>query len=204
MKSVEEMLREADPLRHEPPRSQADRDAMRQAVIAGASPVAPSATRISNVHTPVALVALVLVFAAVGSRFWPRGATDVIAAVRFEVRLAEDTPGLGLRDMKVAGTGRTIYLHPEPVVTNSDIGQARVVEGDGGSTFSVAITFNADGAAKMLRATQRHIGRPLAVLFDGEVALAPTVRSPMSTSAVISGTYTKSEVERIVAGIVGR
>jgi hypothetical protein len=204
MNSVEDLLRDADPVRHEPPRSDDDRDAIRQAMLATASHATPTAARFSTFRAPLALVALVLVFIVVGSRFWSRGASDVIAAVRFEARLAEDTPGLGLREVRMPGAGRTIYLHPEPVVTNSDIAQARLVEGDGGVTFSVAITFTADGAAKMLRATQGHINRPLAILFDGEVALAPTVRAPMSTSAIISGNYTRSEVERIVSGIVGR
>jgi SecD-like export protein len=203
-KSVEDLLRDADPIRHEPSRTDDDRDAIRRAVLATAAQVPPTTARFAAVRAPLALVALVLVFIVVGARFWSRGGTDVMAAVRFEARLAEDAPGLGLRAVRIPANGRTIYLHPEPIVTNSDIAQARVVEGDGGRTFSVAITFTADGAAKMLRATQGHIDRPLAILFDGEVALAPTVRAPMSASAIISGDYTRSEVERIVSGIVGR
>ena len=80
----------------------------------------------------------------------------------------------------------------------------RRVGGAAASTFSVTVTFNADGAAKMFRATQSHIGRPLAMLVDGEVVIAPVVRSPITTSAIISGNYTRAEAERIVAGILGR
>lgn len=204
MKSVDEMLRDADPLHREPPPAAADREAIRRTVLASAPRALPSTLRLRTVSAPFALVALVFVFVVVGSRFWSSGTTDVIAAVRFEARLAEDTPGLGLREVKIPDAGRTIYLHPEPVVTNADIVQARAVEGDGGSTFSIAIAFSADGAVKMRRATQDHLGRPLAILFDGEVVLAPTVRAPMSTSAVISGSYTRSDAERIAAGLVGR
>jgi preprotein translocase subunit SecD len=67
-----------------------------------------------------------------------------------------------------------------------------------------ALFDNADGAAKMLRASQSHIGRPLAILIDGEVVMAPVVRSPIRTSAVITGSFTRAEAERIVAGIPGR
>ena len=98
----------------------------------------------------------------------------------------------GLREAVISGSGRKIYLHPETVVTNSDIAQAEVIQGDGASTFNVSVTFNAGGAAKMLRASQNHIGRPLAILLDGEVVMAPVVRSAVSTSAMISGRYHES------------
>lgn len=202
MTSVEEMLRDADPLRHEPPQREADRAAIRQAVLAHAAGAVP-ATRFRGMPASIALAALVLAFVLAGARFWPRGTAEVIAAVRFEARLAETSPGLGLRQVRIRADNRTIYLHPEAIVTNSDIAQAHAVEGPD-EHFSVAITFTADGAAKMLRATSGHLGRPIAILFDGEVALAPTVRSPMSGSAMISGDFTKSEVERIASGVLGR
>ena len=147
----------------------------------------------------VAVVALTLIGIAAGSRYW----SPVVAAVRFEVRLAEETPANGLREVVISGD-RRIYLHEETVVTNSDIAQAEVIQGGAASTFNVAITFNADGAAKMFRASQSHVGRPLAILLDGKVAIAPVVRSAVTTAATISGNFTRAEAERIVAGIVGR
>jgi preprotein translocase subunit SecD len=137
--------------------------------------------------------------------YWLRSAVDVAAAaVRFEVRLAEESPAPGLREVVIPGTGRSIFLHEEAVVTNSDIIRAWVVQGDSRSTFSVSVEFNAEGTAKMLRATKGHIGRPVAILIDDEVVTVPVVRSPVSTSAIIGGKYTSAEAERIVAGIVGR
>jgi len=44
----------------------------------------------------------------------------------------------------------------------------------------------------------------IAILIDGDVVSAPTLRDPISTSAVIDGHYTREEAERIVAGIRGR
>jgi preprotein translocase subunit SecD len=152
----------------------------------------------------VAIAALTLIGIAGGSRYWSQGAVDLVAAVRFEVRLAEENPADGLREAVVSGAGKRIYLHQETVVTNSDIAQAQVTPGAAASTFDVTVTFNADGAAKMLRASQSHIGRPLAILVDGEVVIAPVVRSRITASAVISGNYTRAEAERIVAGILGR
>lgn len=57
------------------------------------------------------------------------------------------------------------------------------------------------GAEKMQAATAKHIGKPMAVLLDGQVIMAPVVRSPISTSAVITGNFTRSEAEKVVNGI---
>ena len=56
----------------------------------------------------------------------------------------------------------------------------------------------------MLTATQGHLDRPVAILLDGDVVMAPVVKSPISGSAMITGNYTRAEAERIVTGIVGR
>ena len=41
----------------------------------------------------------------------------------------------------------------------------------------------------------------MAILIDGEVVMAPTVRVPIGASAVISGDFSKAEAERIINGI---
>jgi hypothetical protein len=197
MNTLPELLRDADPLGYEPRRGAQERRMSRQRILDSPC-VAQALPRRRFVM--VAVVALTLIGIAAGSRYW----SPVVAAVRFEVRLAEETPASGLREVVISGTDRRTYLHQETVVTNSDIAQAQVIQGDAASTFSVAITFNADGAAKMFRASQSHIGRPLAILLDGEVVMAPVVRSPITTAATISGTFTRAEAERIVAGIIGR
>jgi len=77
-----------------------------------------------------------------------------------------------------------------------------VIQGDAASTFSVIVTLNADGAAKIFRASKSHIGQPMAILVDGDVVIAPVVRSPITTSTLISGT--RDEAEKIADGILGR
>jgi preprotein translocase subunit SecD len=128
------------------------------------------------------------------------GTTAVLAAVRFEVRLAEDQPIPGLVVAQVLDSGRVIYLHPETVVSNDDIAQTWVSH-DGPARFGVTVEFLPPGAERMRQATTPHLGRPVAILIDGGVVLAPVVRSPISDSAVISGNYTRAEAERIADGI---
>ena len=191
MRQLQDVLRNADPIGYEPDRTAEERRLSRQRVLASAGVAQkPQRSRIAIAGA----VAIALVAIATG--YW-----SVAAAMRFEVRLAEDNPVNGLRETPVSGT-RKIYLQQRAVVTNSDIAKAEVVQGATASTFNVSITFTADGAARMLRATQGHIGRPLAILLDGDVVMAPVVKSPISSAAMITGNYTRAEAERIVAGIV--
>ncbi len=200
MKTLQELLRDADPLPSERARTSHERLTSRQVVLD-----APRAVERPPQRREVVVVIAALMLTAIGAGFfeWSRTAVDVVAAVRFEARLAEDTPASGLRAVTV-GSGRIIYLHQETIVTNSDIAQAHVVQGIGASTFGVSVTFNRYGAVRMSNATQGHIGKTIAILIDGQVAAAPTLRSPISASAVISGDFTKAEAERIAGGIVGR
>jgi hypothetical protein len=110
MKTVRDVLQDADPLRHEPDRLEGERDRLRQAVVAAAPAVATPAS--AWFHSPVALVASVVLIVAgivaVGSQMWSRGGTTLQAAIRFEVRLAEDRPTAGLREARIAGSDRVI------------------------------------------------------------------------------------------------
>ena len=203
MNTVRELLRDADPIRHEPHRHAEERDRLRQAVVAAASDVTaplPAWFRPRLALLVTATLGIISIL-AVGSQIWPRGGASLQAAVRFEVRLAEDAPAAGLREARVSGTDRVVYLHQDVIVTNSDIARSRVVQGDGASRFGVGVELSAAGGEKMRRATANHLGRPLAILIDGEVVTAPVVRGPISTSALISGDYTRAEAERIVEGI---
>jgi hypothetical protein len=201
VKSLKDALQDADPLRDEPHVLEREHDRLRQAVVsASREAVTPPA----GFRTPVAVlavVAVILVGLVVGSQIWSHGTATLQAAVRFEIRLAEDHPGAGLREARAAGSDRAVYLHEEVVATNADIARSRVVPGDGPSHFNIAVEFNAAGAQKMQQATADHVGRPMAVLIDGEIVMAPTLRSAISTSALITGDYTRAEAERIVNGI---
>jgi hypothetical protein len=203
MKNIRELLRDADPLRHEPPFRSGQHDFRRQAILAAASAApAPAGVRSRSrmaVHATFALT--VIAASLVGSRVWSVFVGDLQgAAVRFEVRLAEDSPASGLREAKV-GSDRSVYLHNEIIVTNGDIAVARVVPGRGPSDYSVGIEFKASGAEKMRAATGNHIGKLLAILLDGQVVMAPVLRSPISASARITGNFTSSQAARIVNGI---
>jgi len=200
MKTVTERLRDADPLGYEPHRSAQELRTSRRRLLD--APVLIERPRRRSAIAAACALALGAILA--GSIHWLRTSVDVLAAVRFEIRLAEDKPAPGLHGVPLAGTDRTIYLYEDAIVTNDDVVRAQVVQGDSATTFSVAVTLTADAGARMLAATRNHVGQPVAILLDGEVVTAPVVRAPVSTSGNIGGKYTRAEADRIVAGIVGR
>jgi hypothetical protein len=204
MKDIRELLQQADPVRHEPANVLERRDAQRRAILAVASNSEGRAEAIPERRSRAAFIitvaSIVILALFVGDRLWSPLVPNVHAAVRFEVRLAQDVPGPGLREVNVS-TDRSIYLHEEAIVTNSDISAARVIHV--GDTYNVGIEFNRAGAQKMREATEKHIGKPIAILLDGQVVMAPVLRQPIDTSAEITNSFTKAEAEKVAHGILG-
>ncbi|MGO9087210.1 MAG: SecDF P1 head subdomain-containing protein [Candidatus Sulfotelmatobacter sp.] len=203
MKSITELLRDADPLLRESVTSSEQRDYRRKAVLAAASRARDRAgaeprSRLTLFAT-LGFVMIVVLFLA--ERMWSPLVSNVYAApVRFEVKLAEENPAAGLREAKVSGTDRSVYLHAEDVVTNSDISRAYIIQVDHSSQCNVGVEFNPSGIEKIRAATAGHIGKPVAILLDGQVVTTAVVREPITESAVISG-LSRAEAEKIVKGI---
>ena len=53
----------------------------------------------------------------------------------------------------------------------------------------------------MRQATAAHIGRPVAILIDGQVVMAPVVCSTIGSSAMSTGNFTRADAARIADGI---
>jgi len=205
MTTLRDMLAAADPHRHEQQPARARRDHLRNTVITAASHGDPPLRRARYpmvIPVLVTFAALVIGMVIIAS-MWTRSGSLARAAIRFEVRLAEDQPAPGLRAARVGSSNRTVYLHPEIVVTNDDVERSSVIDGNGPSQFWIDVRLNAAGAEKMRRATANHLGKPVAILIDGDVVTAPTLKSPIGGAAVISGDYTQGDAQRIAGGMRG-
>lgn len=205
MRTLTQLLREADPLRHEAPPPEAARARIWHTVrrTPPARDVRLSAGGGWRLPIAAALVLAAIGVGAFGVLPWMQGSTTALAAVRFEARLAEEQPVQGLIVAQIGNSGRLIYLHPEIVVNNDDISESSIVD-EGGGRVSIALRFEPAGAERMRQATRAHLGRPLALLIDGRVVMAPTLRGEISDSAMITGVYTKAEAQRVVEGIGSR
>lgn len=203
MNDIKEALQDADPIQNEPPHSPETREAQRRAVMAAATRARAEVRPLPRSKAPLfaMVVAILIVGSFVGARLWSPAVREVHAAVRFEIRLAEDGPGPGLHEVKLPGTDRSIYLHEKTIVTNSDISSARVIHV--GDNYTVGIEFNSAGAKKMREATANRIGKPIAILLDGQVVMVPVLRLPIDASAEINDGFTKAEAERVANGVIG-
>ncbi|HZT76431.1 MAG TPA: hypothetical protein VFA27_07225 [Vicinamibacterales bacterium] len=202
MKTLNDLLRSADPLRDAAPTPD-DRERVRRATIAAAARTAPRAGGLGRRGVLAAGAAALVGLALVGGKAWLGSTTVHAAAVRFEIRLAESTPTLDLQPVRV-GPERTIYLHRDAIVTNDDIVDARVVPAKTPGQFNIGVRFTPAAGEKLRAATADHIGRPVALMIDGEVVMAPTLRSAFGADALVTGNYTKDEADRIANGMLLR
>jgi uncharacterized protein (TIGR03067 family) len=125
---------------------------------------------------------------------------DEQTTVTVEFRRAEFKPSDGLEQATVEGSGETIYLHKAAELRNEDIAEAKgnILDDD---SLAISVLFTATGRTKMEKLSNEHINRPLAIIIDGKVTSAPVVRGMISERALITGTFTPEEIERILTGL---
>ncbi|HKB39301.1 MAG TPA: hypothetical protein VKD72_22880 [Gemmataceae bacterium] len=141
------------------------------------------------------------VLCGLGLASWAPG--DDQPKVKVELRLAETKSAEGLTEATVAGTTTKVYLHKEAVITNDDIADAQATV-DANKALAVEITFTKEGQKKIARATEDHKDKPLAILLDGKVISAPVIKSVITDKAMITGNFTKGEVEQLARTIKGK
>jgi hypothetical protein len=197
--NLRSLLQDADPVRREAPLPETHRQHLLQKILREAGVV--RSRRSVRARFTVATIAMaVVIVVALGYEMWVHGTTAVSAAVRFEVRLAENQAIPGFVVAQVPDPPRVIFLHPDIVVSNEDIAQSWVSQ-DGPDRFNVTVQLLPSGADRMRHATAMHVGRPMAILIDGRVVMAPVVRSPISDTALITGDFPRAEAERIADGM---
>ena len=125
------------------------------------------------------------------------------APVEVEFRLAEQDPDDDLLEATVAGTSRAIYLHEDPIVTNEDIIEARVTLDDLENPV-IDVRLSPAAGERMRKETRAHLGGLLAILIDGQVIRAPTIRAPIGDSARIEGEFSEDEARRIARSLAGK
>ncbi|MCF6148601.1 MAG: protein translocase subunit SecD [Candidatus Kuenenia sp.] len=63
----------------------------------------------------------------------------------------------------------------------------------------VGFEFDAVGKAKFGQITERNIGKPLAIILDGILYSAPTIRDRIPGKGIIEGNFTQDEVNELIA-----
>lgn len=124
--------------------------------------------------------------------------------ISFELRKAELIPAEGLEEVTVRGTKQVIFLHPEAELTSEDIRDVMAVPGrPGGSESAITLRLTREGARKMRKLTAGHLEKPLAIVIDDEVVMAPRVNEVLSEHIMISG-LEQREADDFVRGFPPR
>ena len=120
-----------------------------------------------------------------------------------EIRLAEDEAADELIEAEIVGTDNKVYLHKTVVAASKDIAEASVIL-DAIGKPAIAITFTDEGANKIAEVTERHHGKRLAILVDGQVISAPIIRVRIVKKAKVTGNFTEPEATRIAKALCAK
>lgn len=109
---------------------------------------------------------------------------------------------LALQLVKTRASNRSIgQLQPTdlepPLLTNRDLDRVQASQGESGRP-ALTLRLNREGAAKFARLTAANVGRRVAIVVDGRILIAPTIRGPITGGMVsIQGFSSQQVVERL-------
>jgi preprotein translocase subunit SecD len=115
--------------------------------------------------------------------------------VKLEVLLAQREPSSGLTESVERNTLQKIYLFKEPLISNKDILEARVVKGYMDGIFDVNLDLTPEAGHRMARDSEANIGKLLAVLVNNRVVSAGYIIGKLSNPISIAGDFAREEAE---------
>ncbi|MDO4438533.1 MAG: protein translocase subunit SecD [Eubacteriales bacterium] len=94
----------------------------------------------------------------------------------------------------------------DPVLTGADIKSAGVAksesQGSAVDVYEVGIVFNDEGAKTFAEVTEANVGKPIAIIYDGEVISAPVVQQAITGgNCSITGDFTIDEADNLAQTI---
>ncbi|WP_417379596.1 SecDF P1 head subdomain-containing protein [Gimesia sp.] len=117
-----------------------------------------------------------------------------------EFYLAETSPGEGLEEHVIPASGDSIWLPQEPVLSNEHFLEAQI-NLDQYQNRNINVKLNQEGAALISKASQKHRSKPLAILVDGKIIMAPTIHDAVGSEFTIAGAISLEEAERIARSL---
>ncbi len=118
-----------------------------------------------------------------------------------EFRLAESESAEGLVEAQIANGGETIYLHSEGIVPLEQIAEVVRSKDPNSGSDQIAIRFTKQGGELLNKATESNVGKRIAIVFKGQVILAPIIREKFSQNVVINGLFSETELNEVIAAL---
>lgn len=109
----------------------------------------------------------------------------------------------GSTGSSASGSGSNMGWHL--VLDGNDVVDAQVATQNneyGNSEYVVRVTFSSEGAKKFEEATSRNVGKPIYIVYDGQIISYPTVQQTISGGdCVISGNFTYESANSLATSI---
>ncbi len=126
----------------------------------------------------------------------------------FQFRLVLNAPSAKADPMTVVQPGadakaaETLYVQKKVLLDQTDLKSASVITNQPAGKPRLQITFTDAGAKQLAKVTHQNIGKRLAIIIDGRLYSAPTIKSEIrGGQAEITGNFSEAEAQDLAAKI---
>jgi hypothetical protein len=126
----------------------------------------------------------------------------------FQFRLVLNAPSAKADPMTVVQPGtdakaaETLYVQKKVLLDQTDLKSASVITNQPAGKLRIDITFTDAGAKRFAKVTHQNIGKRLAIIIDGRLYSAPTIKSEIRDGkAEVSGNFSEAEANDLAAKI---
>jgi RNA polymerase sigma factor (sigma-70 family) len=136
------------------------------------------------------------------------GGDDSAAPSVFQFRLVLNAPSAKADPMTIvqpdadAKAAETLYVQKKVLLDQTDLKSASVITNQPAGKLRIDITFTDAGAKRFAKVTRQNIGKRLAIIIDGRLYSAPTIRAEIRDGkAEVSGNFSEAEANDLAAKI---
>jgi len=126
----------------------------------------------------------------------------------FQFRLVLNAPSAKADPMTVVQPGadakaaKTLYVQKKVLLDQTDLKSASVITNQPVGKPRIQITFTDAGAKQLAKVTHQNIGKRLAIIIDGQLYSAPTIKSEIRGGSVeVTGNFSEVEAQDLAAKI---
>jgi len=122
----------------------------------------------------------------------------------FQIRLVVDAPSGDSEPMTIVSKERKEVVNVQkPVLLDQTAVESAGVQTDELGHAQIEVTFTGAGRKRFAQITREKVGQRLAIIIDGRLYCAPTIRTEIpGGKAEISGSFNKEEANTLAAKII--
>ena len=102
-----------------------------------------------------------------------------------EFRLADNNETAGWKEMEVRGSSNSVFVSDEVALTGRHVEKVSFDKDE--NSPLLLLTLTEEGAKAMGEITSRNLNKKLAIVLNGKVLSAPTIRSTITNNVAITG-----------------